>query len=106
MDLCIHICLRNRGKLVYTQSRSYLSFVDVYIVGSITQISGCQEPFETESSRTKNIFSRRMNPSPIFHFLGVDSPMVYGSCCGPVLSNAGHTGFIVVNLQSSSPSGT
>ena len=106
MDLCIHICLRNRGKLVYTQSRSYLSFVDVYIVGSITQISGCQDPFETESSRTKNIFSRRMNPSPIFHFLGVDSPTVYGSCCGSSLSNTKCAGFIAANLQSSSPGRT
>ena len=38
-----------------------------YDVGPATQISGCQEPLETDSSRTKNILSRCMNPSLIFH---------------------------------------
>ena len=29
---------------------------------SWTQISGCQDPLETESRRTKNIFSKHINP--------------------------------------------
>ena len=53
----------------------------LYIVGSKTKISGCQDPLETDSSRTRNIFSRRMNPSPIFH--GVDP---HDPCCDSVLS--------------------
>jgi len=57
-----------------------------YIVGSMIQISGWKDPFETDSSLTKNIWSRRMNPSPIFHRLSVDTSMAY-DICSSVLDN-------------------
>ena len=104
----MHLCLSGKrgGTNLHPITLVLVKFAVVYTAGSTTQISGCHDPFETESSLTKNIFSRRMNPSPIFHFLGVDSPTVYGSCCGSRLSNIGHTGFIAVNLQPSSPDRT
>ena len=85
---CIISVWEHDGTNLRTTVLVLIGFAEVHTAGSITQISGCHDPFETESSRTKNIFSRRMNPSPIFHFLGVDSPMIYGSCYGSVLSNA------------------
>jgi len=64
----------------------------------MTHISGCHDPFETESSRTKNIFSRRMNPSPIFHRRG--SLVEYGFCCGSALSNTEQGDFLMANTYS------
>ena len=46
----------------------------------MTQTSGCQDPLETESSRTKNILSRCMNPSPVLRCSGVDPPTEDGLC--------------------------
>jgi len=90
---------RMHAGLLYNHAR--IGFVGVRIVGSITQISGCQDLFDTESNRAKNILSRGINPSPIFHFLGADPLMVYGSRYGSVLSSGRRAGFIMANLQPS-----
>jgi len=88
----LYLSGKNGGTNLHVVTR-----MEVYIVGSMTQISGCQDPFETESSRTRNIFSRRMNPSPIFHRLGLGSPTGYGLCCGSVLSNTRRADFVNAN---------
>ena len=77
-------------ELIHTYNDASCLFVSgprkSHTVGSTTQISGCQDPLETDSSRTKNILSRCMNPSPIFHCSGVNWSMVC-DLCGLVLSN-------------------
>jgi len=57
--------------------------------GSMTQISGCRVPSRLESGRIKNIFSRCMKPSPIFHRSGANVSM---GCdfWGSDLSKTGH----------------
>ena len=52
------------------------------MVGSTTQISGCQDPLDTDSSRAKNMLSNCMSPSPIFH--GADP---YGPPYDSILSD-------------------
>ena len=57
--------------------------------GSRTQISGCQDALETELRRTRDIFSRCMNPWPILQRSEVDASIGCDTCRS-VLSNAGH----------------
>jgi len=57
--------------------------------GSRTQISGRQDALETGLRRTRDIFSRHMNPWPILQRSEVDAS-IGRDTWGSVLSNAGH----------------
>ena len=48
-----------------------------HVKESMTQISGWNEPLETDTKRTKKRFSRCMNPSPIFQRLSADPSIGY-----------------------------
>lgn len=85
MTICIvlakkmYSCPRNARRNKYNDARIW-SAPKCYIVGSRTQTSGWNEPFETDSRRTRNMLSRCMNPSPISHRLWVDPSMGYDLC--------------------------
>ena len=83
---CIRVFLGNARSNEYNEVRIW-SVTGFYIVGSTTHSSAWIEPRDTDSSRTINILSRCMKPSPISHRLSVD-PSMECELCGSILDNS------------------
>ena len=82
--MCLTIVGFERQEIVFVVGNLGKAWWNIYkaapichVKESTTQISGWNEPLETDTRRTKNIFSRYMNPSPIFQRLSADPSIGY-----------------------------